>query len=72
MSRVAAAVKNVKELISSATRGDVMAALELAQLYRVESVSELVAVVCPEGGMSVATFDAVADGYALKLWKETV
>jgi hypothetical protein len=71
VSIVTAALKDVKSLIGAVLDGDVLAALELAQLYRVESVAELLGVVCPEGGPSVKAFDACADGFSLKRWKES-
>ena len=66
MGRLAQANVDVRALVSKAEQGDPLAALELAQLYKVQSVTELVGVVCPLVPPTVEAFNACADAVALK------
>jgi hypothetical protein len=64
--RLVAALSEVKRLQALALEGKVLAALELADIYRVASLRELLGVICPNGLPSVGTFDCAADAYRLK------
>jgi hypothetical protein len=67
MGRLVAALREVQQLQELARRGKVLAALELADIYRVKSLRELLAVICP--GVEtppVGAFDCAADAYRLK------
>jgi hypothetical protein len=62
-----AALREVQQLQELARSGKVLAALELADIYRVKSLRELLAVICP--GVEAPppdVFDCVADAYQLK------
>jgi hypothetical protein len=47
---------------------DGRAALELIQRWKVESIQELLKVVCPDGTPTSLTFDVLADAFALNLY----
>jgi hypothetical protein len=61
-----AALKDVKGLIGRVIEGDVLAAVELATLYRCGSIGDLIEVVCPTLDPSPELFNACADGWALR------
>jgi hypothetical protein len=65
--RLVAALSEVKRLQALALEGKVLAALELADIYRVKSLRELLAVICPGVDTPpVGAFDCAADAYRLK------
>ena len=58
-------VLNGKKLIAAVLEGDVVAGVELARGWKAGTVTELLAVVCPDGQVSVGVLDTCADAIAL-------
>jgi hypothetical protein len=60
-----AAVKEVHRLKELVFSGEVLAAMELAEIYKVTRLEELLLVVTVHRPRHVEIFDCCADGYAL-------
>lgn len=66
MRRLVAALREVQRLRELALDGKVLAAMELAEIYKVRSLRELLGVVCPHELPSPDVFDVCCDAFDLK------
>lgn len=61
-----------KKLIDEVLDGNVAAGVELARRVGCQSITELLATVCPKGCRSVELFDTCADAWSLFNYKKEV